>query len=98
MLMDVKTISAKRLRLGFVCILMWWFPFWAFAPQLSKAVGMDSVAEMTTIIVVIQTIIGLFGFMLVGKPVASVVKKSSFKKAPGIIFYAIVHGKIKEQV
>lgn len=97
--MEENTISAKKLRGGFVCILLWWFPFWAFAAPISDALGLtESVATVTTVIVVIQTLIGLFGFMLVGKPVANVVKKSSFKKAPGIIIYAILHGKIKEQV
>lgn len=89
---------AVLLRLGFICILLWWVPFWALAPEISKTIGFDNVALMTTIIMVIQTVIGVIGFLLVGKPVAAVVKQASFKKAPGIIFYAIVHGKLKEQV
>ena len=96
--MSEIVLSAKRLRLGFICIFLWWFPFWAFAAPISDALGIDNVARVTTAIVIIQTAIGLFGFMLVGKPVANIIKKSSFKKAPGIIVYAIIHGKLKEQV
>lgn len=96
--MEEQTVSAKKLRFGFVCILLWWFPFWAFAAPINDFLGTDSVARITTIIVIIQTAIGLFGFLLVGKPIARVIKKTSFKKAPGIIIYAIIHGKLKEQV
>jgi len=94
--MNENETSALKLRLGFICILLWWFPFWAFAGQLSSVFGI-STAEMTTILVVIQTAIGFIGFLIVGKPVAAIVKKTSFKKAPGIIVHAIIHGKIKEQ-
>jgi hypothetical protein len=96
--MNENPMSAMRLRIGFFLIMLWWIPVWAAAPTISKAIGTTDVALVTTVIIVIQTLIGLGGFLIVGKPIAAIVKKTSFKKAPGIIFYAIIHGKIKEQV
>ncbi len=96
--MNNNPMSATRLRIGFVLIMLWWIPIWAAAPAISKALGISDVAMVTTVVVIIQTIIGLGGFLIVGKPIAAIVKKTSPKKAPGIILHAIIHGKLKEQV
>ena len=58
-------MSPLRLRVGVLFILVWLVPFWALAPAIAHSLsGLSkppSVAEVTTAIVVMQTIIGLFG-------------------------------------
>lgn len=96
--MNITLHPAASLRIGFICILLWWAPFWMLAPLINDALGLNSGTAITVIIMAVQTIIGVFGFILVGKPTARIIKKASFKKTPGIIWYAIIHGKIKDQV
>jgi hypothetical protein len=57
---------------GVVLILLWIVPFWALAPyiahSLSGGSNTPSAADVTTIIVAVQTVIGLLGFWVAGRP------------------------------
>ena len=64
--------SPLRLRVGVFLILLWIVPFWALAPyiahSLSGGSNTPSAADVTTIIVAVQTVIGLLGFWVAGRP------------------------------
>ncbi len=94
-----SSISVRRLRIGVLMLLVWWIPVWLLAPIFTKIlhdIGIDlSVAQVTIIIAIIQTIIGLFGAWLAGPQIVSIVRKQSFKKAPNVMWHILVSGHIK---
>ena len=100
---DTKSagVSPLRLRVGVILILLWWTPFWLLAPYITNSVsGLSnppSVTEVTTIIVVVQTIIGLIGFWVAGTGVKSIIKGSTKRHALGAIWSIFVHGEIRGQ-
>jgi hypothetical protein len=52
------------------------------AHSLSGLSNPPSVAAVTTVIVVVQTIIGLLGLWVAGAEVKSVIKRATLKRAP----------------
>lgn len=93
--------SPLRLRIGVFFILLWWFPFWAFAPALTDALsGLShppSVAVVTTTIVVVQTLIGLLGFFVAGTEVKRIVKETPRKRdALKTIWVIFLHGHVPD--
>ncbi len=93
--------SPLRLRIGVFFILVWWFPFWAFAPALTDALsGLShppSVAAVTTAIVVVQTLIGLLGFWVAGTEVKTIVKGARRKRdALKTIWAIFLHGHVPD--
>jgi hypothetical protein len=94
--------SALRLRLGVTLILLWWIPFWALAPHIADSLSSlsnpPSVAEVTTFIVVVQTIVGILGFLVAGKVVKSIIKGAPKKQAFGDIWYILIHGRIRGEL
>lgn len=73
------SISPTRLRVGVLLIFIWWLPIWLVAPQIANLLGVDS-NNARIFIMIIQTIIGFFGLLIVGKQVASIMKGTPFKK------------------
>lgn len=93
--MEYKAVMpAKKLRIGVLFIFLWWFPFWALATPLAETTGFK-ITTVTIFIMGIQTVIGLLGFYIVGKPVTKLIKELPFKKVPGHIWYMLLHGKEK---
>jgi hypothetical protein len=94
-------MSPLRLRLGVSLILMWLLPFWALAPYithlLSGLSNPPSVAEVTTAIVVVQTIIGLLGFWVAGAEVKSIIKGSTLRHALTATGSMLLHGEIRDR-
>lgn len=94
-----KQPSALRLRVGVGLILVWWFPFWAFASYVAKLLSglphPPSVAAVTTAIIVIQTIIGLIGFWVAGSQVKDIVKGTTKRKALRQIWAIFRHGEVR---
>jgi hypothetical protein len=88
--------SAAKLRLGVFCIFLWWAPFWALAAPIANKLDLK-VSSLTLLIMTIQTIIGVLGFYLVGKPVARLIKGLPFRRVPGTIWYMLVYGKEKNK-
>lgn len=98
---EPRRLSALRLRVGIVLVLLWWLPFWALSPAIADTMSglanPPSVAAVTTVIVVLQTIIGVVGFVVAGAEVKAVVTNAPKKKALGIIWYLLIHGRMPEQ-
>jgi len=93
--------SPLRLRIGVLFILLWWFPFWAFAAPITKELaGLShppSVAAVTTAIVVVQTLIGLLGFWVAGTEVKTIVKETHRKRdALKAIWAIFLHGHVPD--
>lgn len=98
---EIKTnqVSPLRLRIGVMLILLWWLPFWLLSPYIADLIGTDgspSVASITTVIVVIQTIIGFLGIFVAGKEVKTVINGTSKKQAISQIWYMLIHGEFKK--
>ncbi len=93
--------SPLRLRVGVFLILLWIVPFWALAEPIAKSLSgltnPPSVAAVTTIIVVVQTILGLLGFWVAGAAVKSIIKGSTMRHALGAIWSMLIHGDIRGQ-
>lgn len=89
------TISSTRLRIGSVLIFLWWIPIWAIAPQLANWFGFDS-NNARIFIIIVQTIIGIIGMLIVGKQIAGIMKGTSFKKMPAIVWKALRYGSITD--
>jgi hypothetical protein len=88
--------SPLRLRLGVFLILLWWAPFWALSPLIADALGTPgSVATITTIIIVVQTLIGIVGFFVAGAEVKSIVKHTTKRQALRAIWSIFLHGEIR---
>jgi hypothetical protein len=92
--------SPLRLRVGVALILLWWLPFWALAPYLTHSLsGLSnppSVGAVTTVIVVVQTVVGLLGFWVAGRQVKAIVQGSTKKRALRAIWSIFLHGEIAE--
>ena len=92
--------SPLRLRVGVFLILLWLVPFWALSPyivhSLSGLSNPPSVAEVTTAILVMQTIIGLVGFWVAGTEVKAIVKGSTKRHAVAAIWSIFLHGEIRD--
>jgi hypothetical protein len=93
--------SPLRLRVGVFLILLWIVPFWALAEPIANSLsGLNnppSVAAVTTIIVVVQTILGLLGFWVAGAAVKSIIKGSTMRHALGAIWSMLIHGDLRGQ-
>src|SRR3954447_17175416 len=94
-----KSVSPLRLRVGVLCILLWWAPIWLLVPLVAESLsGLDpppSVALVTTVIVVVQTLIGLLGLFIAGTSVRPIVKGSTKRTALRSIWQIFLHGKIQ---
>lgn len=95
-----KVVNPIRLRIGVLLILLWWIPFWAMSPYISQALGYSSdshaTAVITTIIMIVQTVVGFIGMYFCGKQVSLVVKKSPRKQVPAKIWQIFRYGKITQ--
>jgi len=93
--------SPLRLRVGMFLILLWIVPFWALAPYIANSLSggssTPSVADVTTIIVAVQTVIGLLGFWVAGAAVKSIIKGSTMRHALVAIWSMLIHGDIRGQ-
>jgi hypothetical protein len=93
--------SPLRLRVGVFLILLWIVPFWALAPYIANSLSggsnPPSVADVTTIIVAVQTILGLLGFWVAGAAVKSIIKGSTMRHALAAIWSMLIHGDLRGQ-
>jgi hypothetical protein len=88
--------SGLRLRLGLFFILLWWLPIWLLSPAVSDLLGVQSSTarhEVLVIMVVIQTIVGIAGFILASREVFRLIKQVPRRKVPGTIWHMIRTGK-----
>ena len=89
-------VSIWRLRLGVLLIIFWWLPIYLTVPSITAALGdtgnAHAIKVITFFIITIQTIIGITGFLLVGKSLASNLRKVSTKKLPKVFWEMLWHG------
>jgi hypothetical protein len=94
-----SAVSPLRLRLGVTLILLWLIPFWALAPYIAHSLsGLSnppSVAEVTTAIVALQTIIGLLGSWIAGTGVKAIIRGSTKRRALAAIWSMFIHGDVR---
>lgn len=91
------TQSGFRLRLGLFFILIWWLPIWLLSPAVSDLLGAHSSKDRHEVLiglVIVQTIIGVAGFVLASREVVKLVKQIPRRKVPGTIWYMIRTGKV----
>jgi len=95
---EKKEMSAFRIRLGVFLLFLWWLPVWALVPALSELLSLDSSQSHRLLIgvILLQTIIGFAGLFIAGKSIAGIMKKTPFKKTPGIVWHALISGKMPE--
>ena len=87
-------VSSLRLRVGVLFIFLWWVPFWVFAPQIADFFGFDS-NNARIVIILVQTVIGIIGALIVGKQIASIMKTTPFKKMLPTVWRALRYGTIQ---
>jgi hypothetical protein len=90
-------LSVTKIRIGIVLLIVWWLPVYLTVPSLTRALG-DSgnhhdVLVITVVIIGIQTVIGFFGLFLVGKELATTLRKVSFRKLPAVVWRIVWSGK-----
>jgi hypothetical protein len=93
-----RAISATRLRIGVVLLVIWFVPFWALAPWIARSLGWSVHAGVVLGIVmsVSQTCIGIVGAVIAGKEATALVKGTRFKKVPAKAWHIIWTGHIEE--
>jgi len=82
---EVSKKNKIKVRLGILFILIWWLPFWLVSPVLSDIFGANTAAQkhqIFIIVIVVQTIFGVLGFVIASKPVVSQMRHVSYKKFP----------------
>ena len=93
--------SPLRLRVGVLMILMWLLPFWLLATPIAHALnggsGSPTPVEVTTAMVVIQTILGLVGFVVAGTAVKTLIKGVKLRRAVVLIWSVLLHGEVRDQ-
>lgn len=74
-------VSVFRLRLGIVLFFLFWLPAYLLAPVVAVAFGdQPDVVQLTIFIMIIQTVIGLAGFVVAGKEVIQLLKQTPRKQ------------------
>ena len=93
-----RAISATRLRIGVVLLVIWFIPFWALAPWIAKTLGgsPDAGVKLGLVMSIGQTMIGLVGAFIAGRDATLLVKGTSFKKVPKEAWHIIWTGNLDQ--
>lgn len=93
-----RAVSATRLRVGAILLLIWFIPFWALAPWIAKNLGWSEHAgvELGIVMSVCQTLIGIVGAFTAGKEATALVKGTPFKKVPARAWHIIWTGHVEQ--
>lgn len=93
-----ETISATKLRLGVVFLILWWVPFWVAAPAIDKIFGIDSEQgkhALVVFILALQTIFFFLGLLMCGRQTVNLARKSPKRQVPKMFWQTLVHGKLQ---
>ena len=90
---SAQEVSATRLRIGTLFLLLWFLPFWMAGPKVANALGISN-SVATGLIMLIQTAIGVIGGFFVGKSASVMIKTTPRRKLPRKIFSTIWTGKV----
>lgn len=96
--MTKTEISATRLRIGVLLLVLWFLPFWLLGPEIASAFGISSprgIAAVTGTITIIQTAIGITGAVIAGKQAAQLMKHGSLRKRLRRVIHVLWTGEIK---
>lgn len=88
--------GALRLRVGVALIIVWLVPLWALAPLVARLFH-TRVVTVTTIIVVVQTVVGLLGLWLAGTQVRSIIKGRKLRQALKALWSVFIRGDVRDQ-
>jgi hypothetical protein len=91
----VEHVSVFRLRLGVVLIGIFWIPIWLLAPLVARLLD-ESTGSVTITIALIQTVIGLIGVLIAGRPTLNLVRHTKMRAVPGKIWRVVWTGKLDE--
>jgi uncharacterized membrane protein YeaQ/YmgE (transglycosylase-associated protein family) len=93
-----RAISATRLRVGVVLLLIWFIPFWALAPWIARSLGWSDHAgvELGIVISIVQTLIGIVGAFTGGKAATALVKGTPFKEVPARAWHIVWTGNMEQ--
>lgn len=92
-------VSAFRLRLGIILLLLFWLPIWLLVPVFARIAGIASnaseVATLTIIIAAIQTALAVAGVLIAGKEIIPIVRHKSRKQALSEVKYLLIKGQVR---
>jgi uncharacterized membrane protein YeaQ/YmgE (transglycosylase-associated protein family) len=93
-----RPTSATRLRVGVVLLLLWFLPFWALGPWIARSLGWSdhAGAELSLVISIVQTVIGIVGAYIGGKELTALVKGTPRKKVLARAWHIIWSGNIED--
>ena len=96
MFMDEKQISPTRLRIGILLFAIFWLPLPVIVLGLAQDQNTGSTPHAASIaallVGLVQTILGIIGFMVAGKETFKIVKNSTWKSLPGNVWAVLRHG------
>ena len=90
---DQPQVSPTRLRVGVVLVLLWWIPVWLAAPVIAGWWGLD-VQDALIWLVVVQTIVGLAGVLVVGRQIARIMQGIPARRMLPTVWQVLRNGTI----
>ena len=90
-------VSPVRLRVGIILLFLFWIPFWALVPVLESTLNITSsqgIRNLTIVVMLLQSALGLAGVVIAGKQVALVMKSTKRKQMPKKVWHIVWTGKI----
>ena len=88
-------IAVLRLRVGVVLIAIFWIPIWLLAPVVAHLLD-QPVTSVTIVIALIQTVLGVVGVLLAGRPTLTLVRHTGWRAVPKTIWRVLWTGKLDE--
>jgi hypothetical protein len=92
----IDELSLFRLRLGVIFIMIWWIPVYLAVPALIRGLGLsantNTIKTMFIIIISVQAVLGVLGFMLVGRSLANNLRRVTARKAPKVFWRMLWNG------
>ena len=98
--MDRKIKLVKlKIQLGVLLIFLWWLPFWLIAGIVDTADDVHSASKRRHIlitIIIVQSILGIIGAILLGKTLMENMKHTKFRKFPKVAWELFRTGKYEQ--
>jgi hypothetical protein len=98
--MDKKAKLVKlKIQLGVFLIFLWWLPFWLIAGLIDTSEDIHSAARrrhILVMIIIVQSIFGIIGAILLGKTLMENMKHTKFRKFPKVAWDLFKTGKYEK--
>ncbi len=88
--------SVLKLRVGVIFLILFWLPFWLLEPLLSAVLGINTASgrhKLLVIVIIIQTIFGIVGLLLVGKQTIRLLKHTTKRHVIKTLWRMLIHGR-----